>query len=353
VPRYGPGMPDSLPKRDVFRVGLLGYGLAGASFHAPLLSREPAFTLSAIATRSADAVARDWPGARVLSVDALLADPALDLIIVATPTDSHGALAERALLSGKHVVVEKPFTLDSAEGVRLGALARERGLCLAVFQNRRWDGDFLTVRQLVEQGRLGRLYSFESHFDRFRPQVKKRWKEEAGPAGGTLWDLGAHLVDQALQLFGMPESITADAGRQRPGGQAVDWFHLLLRYGELRVILRSGSVVHEPWTRFVLQGEADGYIKYGLDPQEEQLKAGLRPGMAGWGAEPPERHGRLSQGGIVPTVPGRYEEFYRQLAAAMRGEGPVPVTAESASEVIRVLEAAHRSAAEGRTLSLG
>jgi len=335
----------------VFRVGLIGYGLAGASFHAPLLSVEPAFRLRAVATRQAEAVARDWPGARVLSVEALLADPELELVVVATPTDSHAALAERALRGGKHVVVEKPFTLDSAEAVRLGALARERGLCLTVFQNRRWDGDFLTVKQLVEEGRLGRLYSFESHFDRYRPQVKKRWKEEAGPGGGTLWDLGAHLVDQALQLFGMPESITADVAKQRNGAQAVDWFHLLLRYGEMRVILRSGSVVHEPSPRFVLQGEADGYSKYGLDPQEEQLKAGLRPGMAGWGAEPAERHGRLSQGGSVPTVPGRYEHFYRQLAAAMRGEGPVPVTAESAGQAIRVLEAALRSADEGRTVS--
>ncbi|HYH95397.1 oxidoreductase [Hyalangium sp.] len=339
--------------QNAFRVGLIGYGLAGASFHAPLLSVEPAFRLSAVATRSADAVVRDWTGARVLSVEALLADPTLDLIIVATPNDSHAALAERALLSGKHVVVEKPFTLDSAEAERLGGLARERGRCLAVFHNRRWDGDFLTIRQLLEQGLLGRLYSFESHFDRFRPQVKKRWKEEAGPGGGTLWDLGAHLVDQALQLFGMPESISADLGRQRPEAQAVDWFHLLLRYGELRVILRSGSVVHEPWPRFVLQGEADAYIKYGLDPQEEQLKAGFRPGMAGWGAEPTERHGRLSRGGSVPTVPGSYEQFYRQLAAAMAGQGPVPVTAASAGQVIRVLETALHSADERRTLQLG
>jgi scyllo-inositol 2-dehydrogenase (NADP+) len=285
-------------------------------------------------------------------VDAVLADPSLDLIIVATPNDSHAALAERALQAGKHVVVEKPFTLDSAEATRLDALAQERGRCLTVFQNRRWDGDFLTVRQLIEEGRLGRLYSFESHFDRFRPQVKKRWKEEDVPGGGTLWDLGAHLVDQALQLFGMPESLSADVGKQRSEAKAVDWFHLLLRYGELRVILHSGSVVHDPWPRFVLQGEADGYLKYGLDPQEDQLKAGLRPGMAGWGAEPPERHGRLSRGGSVPTVPGRYEEFYRQLAAAMRGEGPVPVTAPSAAQVIRVLEAAQRSAAEGRSIRL-
>jgi scyllo-inositol 2-dehydrogenase (NADP+) len=334
------------------RTGLIGYGLSGARFHAPLLAAEPAFTLAAVATRRAGEVARDWPGVRVLSQDALLADPSLELVIIATPNDSHAALAERALLAGKHVVVEKPFTLDSAEALRLDALARERGRCLTVFHNRRWDGDFLTVRQLLEQGRLGRLFSFESHFDRFRPQVKARWKEEDVPGGGTLWDLGSHLIDQALQLFGLPESITADLGRQRTGARATDWFHLVLRYGELRVLLHSGSVVHEPWPRFVLQGEVESWSKYGLDPQEEQLGAGLRPGMAGWGVEPPERSGRLSHGGSMPGLPGRYETFYRQLASAIAGQGPVPVTAESAAQVIRVIEAAVRSEREGRRVPL-
>ncbi|QRK04024.1 oxidoreductase [Archangium violaceum] len=334
------------------RTGLMGYGLSGSRFHAQLLAAEPAFTLSAVATRRAEDVARDWPGVRVLSPEELLADPSLDLLIITAPNDTHASLAERALLAGKHVVVEKPFTVDPAEALRLDALARERGRCLTVFHNRRWDGDFLTVRQLLEQGRLGRLYSFESHFDRFRPQVKARWKEDDVPGGGTLWDLGSHLVDQALLLFGLPESITADLGRQRQGARATDWFHLLLRYGELRVILHSGSVVHEPWPRFVLQGEADAWCKYGLDPQEEQLGTGLRPGQAGWGVEPAERYGRLSRGGSVPTLPGCYERFYRQLAAAIAGEGPVPVTAESAAQVIRVLEAAVRSAEEGRRITL-
>ncbi|WNG45012.1 oxidoreductase [Archangium minus] len=340
------------PSTSPIRIGLMGYGLSGSRFHAPLLAAEPAFTLSAVATRRAEEVVRDWPGVRVLSPEELLADPTLELLIITSPNDTHASLAERALLAGKHVVVEKPFTVDSAEALRLDALARERGRCLTVFHNRRWDGDFLTVRQLLEQGRLGRLFSFESHFDRFRPQVKARWKEEDVPGGGTLWDLGSHLVDQALQLFGLPESITADLGRQRQGARATDWFHLLLRYGELRVILHSGSVVHEPWPRFVLQGEADAWCKYGLDPQEEQLGAGLRPGQASWGVEPAERYGRLSRGGSVPTLPGCYEHFYRQLAAAIAGEGPVPVTAQSAAQVIRVLEAAVRSADEGRRITL-
>ncbi|ATB42525.1 putative oxidoreductase [Cystobacter fuscus] len=338
--------------RAPLRTGLIGYGLAGTVFHAPLLAAEPAFTLAAVATQRAAEVARDWPGARVLSPDALLEDPSLDVVIIASPNDTHAPLAERALRAGKHVVVDKPFTLDAAEASRLDALARERGRCLTVFHSRRWDGDFLTVRQLLEQGRLGRLFSFESHYDRFRPQVKARWKEDAVPGGGTLWDLGSHLIDQAVQLFGMPESVSADLGQQREGARATDWFHLLLRYGELRVILHSGSVVHEPWPRFVLQGERDAWVKYGLDPQEEQLKAGLRPGQAGWGQEPAARHGRLSQGGEVPTLPGQYESFYRCFARAIAGEGPVPVTAESAGQVIRIVQAAERSASEGRRIPL-
>ncbi|HYO55106.1 oxidoreductase [Archangium sp.] len=344
-------MNPSPSTRPPIRTGLIGYGLSGARFHAPLLAAEPAFTLAAVATRRVEEVSREWPGVRVLSPEVLLEDPALELIVIASPNDMHAALTERALLAGKHVVVEKPFTLDSAEAVRLGTLARERGRCLTVFHNRRWDGDFLTVRQLLERGHLGRLYSFESHFDRFRPQVQRRWKEDDVPGGGTLWDLGSHLIDQALQLFGLPESISADLGQQRPGARATDWFHLLLRYGELRVILHSGSVVHEPWPRFVLQGEVEAWSKYGLDAQEEQLKAGLRPGMAGWGLEPAERYGRLSRGGIVPGLPGCYEQFYRQLASAIAGEGPVPVSAESAAQVIRVIEAALRSAEEGRRIT--
>jgi scyllo-inositol 2-dehydrogenase (NADP+) len=338
--------------RPPFRVGLIGYGLSGAVFHAPLLAAEPAFQLAAVATQRAADVARDWPGVPAVTPEQLLADNSLDVVIVTSPNDSHASLAERALRAGKHVVVEKPFTLDSAEALRLDAFARERGLCLTVFHNRRWDGDFLTVKQLLAEGRLGRLYSFESHHDRFRPEVKVRWKEADVPGGGTLWDLAAHLVDQSIQLFGMPDSLYADVGQQRPGARTTDWFHLVLRYGEMRVLLHSGSVVHEPWPRFVLQGDRDAWNKVGSDPQEEQLRAGLRPGAAGWGEEPVERHGRLSRGGLVPTLAGRSEEFYRQLARAIQGEGPVPVTAASAAQVIQVLEAAVRSANEGRQVIL-
>ncbi|RKH41418.1 oxidoreductase [Corallococcus sicarius] len=338
---------------SVIRVGLLGYGLSGSRFHGPLVAAEPAFTLAAVASRRTDVVARDWPGVRTGTVDSLLADPDLQVLVVCTPNDSHASLAEQALRAGKHVVVEKPFTLDADEALRLDALAQERGLCLTVFHNRRWDGDFLTVRQLLSQGRLGTLYSLESHFDRFRPQVKVRWKEQDVPGGGSLWDLGAHLVDQAVQLFGLPESVVADLGRQRPGAQGTDWFHLVLRYGALRVLLHSGSVVHSPWPRFVLQGDRDAYVKHGLDAQEGQLEAGLRPGHPDFGSEPAAQHGRLLVSGeTVPTAPGDYGQFYRQLAAAILHGAPVPVTAVSASQTVQVLQAALQSDAEGRRITL-
>lgn len=335
-------------------VGLIGFGTSGEGFHAPLIVAEPSLQLRVIATRRAEAVARGRWGARVVeSAEAVLSSPEVELVVIASPNDTHGALAEQALRAGKHVVVEKPFTLTLAEGERLAALAQEQGRCLTVFHNRRWDGDFLTVKQLLQSGRLGRLYTFESHFDRFRPEPKARWKEQEARGGGALYDLGSHLLDQAVELFGMPDSLQADLGRQRPGTQGVDYFHLVLRYGELRVLLHSGSVVSEPWPRFVLQGDKGGWIKYGLDPQEEQLKAGVRPGAEPWGLEPPERHGCLSTGERIPTCRGSYESFYRGVAQALAGVAPPPVTAQSATRVIRLIEAALASASEGRRVLLG
>ena len=344
------------------RVGLIGYGLSGEVFHGPLVAAEPAMRLSMIVTSRTEAVARSGSGARVApSPEAVLADPEVDLVVIATPNEAHARLAERALDAGKHVVVEKPITVTAAEADRLAALARRRGLCLAVFHSRRYDGDFLTVRELCASNRLGRLYTFESHYDRFRPEPRARWKEQDVPGGGTLYDLGAHLIDQALTLFGMPDSVVADVGCQRPGAQTTDYFHLVLRHGALRVILRSGSVVSEPWPRFVLHGDQGGYVKYGLDPQEEQLKAGVRPGDPGWGREDPARYGELTGGERVPTLAGCYERFYREVARSIAASGSAggggtasepPGSAESAADVIRVIEAALASEAEGRRILL-
>jgi scyllo-inositol 2-dehydrogenase (NADP+) len=336
------------------RVGLIGYGLAGEVFHAPLISAEPAMRLAVIATSRAEAAART--GAAVApSPEAVIENPDVDLVVIAAPNEAHAPLAERALEAGKHVVVEKPFTVAAADADRLCVRARRSGLVLTVFHNRRFDGDFLTVKELLASGRLGRLYAFESRFDRFRPEPRARWKEQAVPGGGTLYDLGAHLIDQALVLFGMPESILADVAKQRPGAEAPDYFHLILRYGELRVVLRSGSVVSDPWPRFRLDGDKGSFVKTGLDCQEEQLKAGARPGETGFGSEDPARYGELSGGERVPTRQGCYERFYREVARAIRGGDPAPdppVTAASAADVIRVIEAAVASDFEGRRVAL-
>jgi scyllo-inositol 2-dehydrogenase (NADP+) len=352
-----PGRADEGAKkadRPLIRVGLIGYGLAGEVFHAPLIAAEPAMRLSMIATSRTEAAART--GARVApSPEALLEDPDVDLVVIAAPNERHAPLAERALEAGKHVVVEKPFTVTTADADRLCGLARRRGLVLTVFQNRRFDGDFLTVRELAASGRLGKLYAFESRFDRFRPEPRARWKEQAVPGGGTLYDLGAHLIDQAILLFGMPESIVADVSTQRPGAEAPDYFHLILRYGAVRVVLRSGSVVSDPWPRFRLDGDRGSFVKTGLDPQEEQLKAGVRPGDPGWGSEAPARYGELSGGERIPTRPGCYERFYRELALSIGARDPAqdpPVSAASAADVIRVIEAALASEAEGRRVAL-
>lgn len=335
------------------RVGLIGYGLSGETFHAPLIAADPAFRLRVIATRRAEAVARGGAGAKVVAdAEEIFADPEVDLVVIATPNETHASLAERALTAGKHVVVDKPFTVTTAEAAPLIELAERRGLCLTVFHSRRWDGDFQTVRELVAEGRLGRLYTFESHYDRFRPEVRARWKEQDGPGAGTLYDLGAHIIDQALQLFGLPESLLADLGRQRPGALSTDYVHLSLRYGELRVVLCSGSVVSGPWPRFILQGDQGSYWKRGMDPQEDQLRAGLGPGHPDFGREPAELHGALGSGERVPTRLGAYPQFYRELARAITSGGPPKVTARSAADVIFVIEAAVKSAAEGRRVAL-
>jgi scyllo-inositol 2-dehydrogenase (NADP+) len=345
-------------RTEAIGVGLIGYGLGGSAFHAPLVQAEARLRLYAVVTSRAEQVRREHPGVRVVgSAGELLADPAVELVVVAAPNAVHHELAAAALRAGRHVVVDKPFTLGTADADELIGLAAAAGRRLSVFQNRRWDGDFLTVRRLLEAGVVGEAASLCSRYDRFRPVPKGGWKEEAGPGSGVLWDLGPHLVDQALVLFGLPGTVSADLAVQRPGVAAVDWFHLVLGYGRLRVVLQAGMQVRDPGPRFELHGDRGSFVKWGLDPQEAALRAGLRPGDPGWGSEPPDRHGTLTGEaaglelrGRLATVPGAYQEFYAAMAAAVAGEGPVPVAAEEARDTIMVIEAALRSGREGRVV---
>jgi scyllo-inositol 2-dehydrogenase (NADP+) len=341
-------------------VGLVGYGLAGAVFHAPLVAAEPRLRLHAVATSRAEQVGRDHPGVRVVaSATELLEDPAVELVVVAAPNAVHQRLAQAALEAGRHVVVDKPFTLSTADADRLIALAEANRRLLGVFHNRRWDGDFLTVRRCLEAGLLGQVSSFVSRYDRFRPVPKGSWKEQAVPGSGLLWDLGPHLIDQALVLFGRPETVWADLAVQRPGVEAVDWMHLVLGYGRLRVLLHAGVLVRDPGPRFEVHGDRGSFVKHGLDLQEKALAAGQRPGGPGWGSDPPDRHGTLTSevGGLelagrLATVPGAYQDFYAGVAAAVAGEGPVPVPAAEARDTIAVIEHALASAGDGRVVRL-
>jgi scyllo-inositol 2-dehydrogenase (NADP+) len=341
-------------------VGLVGYGLAGAAFHAPLIQAEPRLRLHAVVTSRAEQVRRDHPGARVVaSAEELLQDPEVELVVVAAPNSVHHQLAGAALLAGRHVVVDKPFVLTTAEAVVRIVLAGTQDRQLSVFQNRRWDNDFLTVKRCLAAGLLGQVSTYASRFDRFRPAPKGGWREEALPGSGILYDLGSHLIDQALQLFGLPSTIMADVGTQRPGVPADDYVHLVLGYGRLRVILHAGMVVRDPGPRFEVHGDRGSFVKHGLDPQEEALRSGRRPGDPGWGSEPPERNGMLTTevGGLelhgrLASVPGAYQAYYAGMADAIQGVGPVPVTAREARATILCIELALQSSREGRAVEV-
>jgi scyllo-inositol 2-dehydrogenase (NADP+) len=313
-----------------------------------------------VASSRVDQIERDLPGVRVVASPAqLLEDPAVELVVVATPNTVHHELTGAALRAGRHVVVDKPFVIRTSEADELISVAQATGRLLSVFQNRRWDSDFLTVRRCVEAGLLGRVSTFISRYDRFRPRPKGGWREQELPGSGILYDLGAHLIDQALHLFGLPSTVMADVGSQRDGIRSDDYIHVVLGYQTLRVILHAGSVVRAPGPRFEVHGDAGSFVKHGMDPQEEALRSGRRPGDPGWGREPEDRHGTLTTGaagleltGRLASVPGSYEAFYAGMAAAVLGKGPVPVPAREARDAIWMIECALQSSREGRVVQV-
>lgn len=345
----------------IINVGLIGYGFSGASFHAPLICSVDGLALTHIASSNAEKVQRDFPAAvRVGSPQELMGAAEVDLVVIATPNTSHHALAMQALLADKHVVLEKPFTVTVAEARELIELAQQRKRVLSVFHNRRWDNDFLTVRHCIASGMLGDINTYEAHFDRYRPHARQRWREQDLPGSGTLYDLGAHLIDQALVLFGTPDSVSADVCTQRAGGGAPDYFHLVLAYGSRRVILHSGAVVSNPGRRMQVHGSAGSYVKYGIDPQESALIDGGSPRTAEWGGESEAAYGQLTRerDGVMvteayPTIPGAYQRFYQGIVAAIADGKPVPVSPLDALNVIKVIELAMQSSREQRVIAYG
>ncbi|MFN4297320.1 MAG: oxidoreductase [Brevundimonas sp.] len=344
------------------KVALVGYGYAGRVFHAPLIRATPGLTLHTVVSSRPEAVHADLPDVRVVpDVETVLADRSIGLMVIATPNDLHAPLARRALEAGMAVVVDKPFTVTLAEARALQALSAETGGSLTVFHNRAWDADFLTLQQLIRDRRLGRITRFESHFSRFRPQVRDRWRERPGPGAGIWYDLGPHLADQALRVMGSPVALSADIATVRPGGGADDWFHVVMRFAD-----DSRAILHADMTstsdlRFVVESDAGGFIKHGLDPQEDALKAGVVPGGPGWGVDP--RPGVLTavdaEGGraeeIVQGPPGDYLALYRGVRDALSAVSPAPrppVPLDRAVAVMAVIEAGLLSARERREVVL-
>ncbi|MDP3676813.1 MAG: oxidoreductase [Novosphingobium sp.] len=334
------------------RVALVGYGLAGREFHAPLIGATQGLALTAVVSSQADRIAAELPGVAILADLAVaLADPSIDLVVIASPDQFHAPQALAALAAGKHVVIDKPFAPTLGEAQAVTAQAERSGKVLTIFHNRRWDADFLTLKRLIEARELGEIRQFESHFDRYRPEVGERWKDRR--AGGVWQDLGPHLIDQAIRLFGLPDAVFADLAIQKPGGASSDYAHVVLRHGTMRTILHITQSAHAHDLRFVVHGTAGSYLKHGIDPQEDQSKAGMLPGDPGWAID--LRDGILTRYGAdgdvhsapVPNLPGDYLAFYRELHAAIGGCRPNPVPPGQALEVMAVLAAGSESARTG------
>ena len=352
------------------RVGLIGYGLAGSVFHAPLIAATEGLVLDTVVTSNPERQGQaraEFPDVRVAaSAEELLQQRAgeLDLIVVASPNKTHVSLATAALEAGLPVVVDKPVAGTAAEARQLAALAEERGLLLSVFQNRRWDNDFLTLRKLLDGGELGDVWRFESRFERWRPQPKGGWRESGDPAeiGGLLYDLGSHLVDQALVLFGPVSAVYAESDIRRAGASVDDDTFIALTHASgVRTQLYATANTAQLGPRFRVLGSWAGYVKYGLDTQEADLRDGKRPGSgAAWGLEPESAWGRVGAGEspvtgggrAEPTLPGDYPAYYAAVAKALLDGGPNPVTALEAAAALDVLEAARRSAHDGVVVKL-
>jgi predicted dehydrogenase len=345
----------------MINVALASYGMSGHVFHAPLLSVHSNFRFHSVLERNRSDSQERYPEVKLVrQYEELLTDDSVEVIVVNTPNPYHYDMAEAALRAGKHVVVEKPFTNTAKEGEQLIALAEEKGRVLTVFQNRRWDSDFLTVQKVLAANVLGQVVEYEAHYDRFRNYIQPdTWKEDDGPGSGILYNLGSHMIDQALVLFGLPQTLFARLSIQRAGGKAPDAYHLILGYETMQVVLKSSYLVRDQGPRYKLLGSQGTFTKYGLDPQEDLLKLGVSPDNSRIGQEPETDWGTLdtefnglSFRGTVASEAGDYTRFYDNLYQALQGKETLAVPAEEALSVIRLIELAYQSNESGREVSV-
>ncbi len=340
---------------------LCSFGMSGWVFHAPFINMNPGFNLYAVWERTKNLAQGKYPGIKTYrKLEDMLADDSVELVIVNTPNATHYDYTKKALEAGKHVIAEKPFTITVEEGNELIAIAKKENKKLSVYQNRRYDSDYKTIKKVISQNVLGDLVEVEMHFDRFKEVISpKVHKEIPGPGTGSLYDLGAHLIDQALQLFGMPEKIFADIQCVRPVSQVDDYFELLLYYGKLRVRLKSSYTVREALPGYIFHGLKGSFIKPKTDVQEASLQAGEIPGKSDWGTEPDSEMGLLhtEKDGkevreYIRSEQGNYNEYYDGIYESVRNNTPLPVTAEEGVNVIKIIEAAYKSNKEGKVIDL-
>jgi len=342
----------------LIKVGLIGFGLGGQAFHAPMIQGTDGLELSCIVARTGDLAQQRYPSTRIVrGVNEMLADEQIRLCVVATPNTSHFDLARQCLLAGRDVIVDKPFTPTLCEAEELVDLAVTLKRLLTVYQDRRWDGDFQTIKKIIAAGTLGEISEYECRYDRFRPQLKGHWRERAEPGAGILFDLGPHVIDQALLLFGVPQAVTAHLIHQR-GGPVDDGFDVALEYPTFRAMLRARMIAYAPTHHFLVHGRNGSFIKHGMDPQENFLRSPNPPSGKDWGpmwgVEPEQNWGTLSlvNGGAqkVKTEVGDYRNYYINVRDAIAGKAQLDVSTQHALNTMRALELAQKSHRETRTI---
>jgi scyllo-inositol 2-dehydrogenase (NADP+) len=348
-------------KMRQIKAGVIGFGLSGRYFFSPFIDEHSGFVLNSVVSSQKELVNKEYPGAMVLdSVDDIFMEDDLDLIVVASPNHTHFEYARKALEHGKHVVLEKPFTVTLNQADELISLARTKSLVLAPFQNRRWDGDFMTVKKIIGSGTLGDIVEFESHFDRYRPLYDRvQWKNDDLPGNGVLYDLGPHLIDQALALFGRPDSLFAEIKTHRLNGKIDDYFDLHIYYGNMKAILKAGVVVREPGPRFIVHGRKGSFIKYGLDPQENNLRNACKPGKCNLGDDDVDNYGLIHTeiGGKiikekVKTEPGSYMQFFENLYGAIAFGEQLEIKPSDGRNIIEIIEMAYLSNKSKRIIKI-